>query len=131
MKTQWQPLIKPTFLQDITRLPAKDVHQIMEKISMLAQDPRPDSKVKKQLTHCPGKPFRIRSGDYRIFYTFNQQYVSIYKIDRRDESTYRECPEVEDLPDDEALNDLAIEPGDTTSTTSQQQPDWEHIFSKA
>src|SRR6185312_8127225 len=84
MKTQLQPLIKPTFLQDITRLPAKDVHQIMEKISMLAQDPRPDSKVKKQLTHCPGKPFRIRSGDYRIFYTFNQQYVSIYKIDRRD-----------------------------------------------
>ena len=130
MKTQWQPLIKPTFLQDITRLPAKDVHQIMEKISMLALDPRPDSKVKKQLVHCPGKPFRIRSGDYRIFYTFNQQYVSIYKIDRRDESTYRECPEIEDMPDDEALSDLASEPSSVVPATSQQ-PDWEHIFAKA
>src|SRR5690242_15943112 len=99
MKTQWQPLIKPAFLQDINRLPAKDLHQIMEKIAMLTDDPRPDSKVKKQLTHCPGKPFRIRSGDYRIFYTFNQQYVNIYRIERRNEGTYKDCPEAEDGPD--------------------------------
>ena len=70
MKGQWQPLIKPAFLNDILKLPAKDMHQIMEKVTMLTQDPRPDSKVKKQLVHLSGKLYRIRSGDYRIFYTF-------------------------------------------------------------
>ena len=130
MKSQWQLLMKPAFLQDISRLPAKDIHQIMEKVSMLVQDPRPDSKVKKQLTHCPGKPFRIRSGDYRIFYSFNQHYINIYRIDRRNEATYRECPETafEDGPDADALSELEGPHGDAISS---EQPAWQRGFGKA
>lgn len=131
MKTQWQPLIKPALLQDITRLPAKELAQIMEKITMLTEDPRPDSKVKKHLTHCPGKPFRIRSGDYRIFYTFNQQYVNIYRIERRNETTYKECPEAEDGPDGELLPNDPPSVDGATSATPVQQPDWERIFAQA
>ncbi len=108
MSTQWQTLIKPAFLQDINRLPARDVHQIMEKVSVLTHDPHPVGNLKKHLTHCPGRPYRIRAGDYRIFYTYNQQYVCIYKIDRRAESTYKECPEAEDAPETDIMSGLEI-----------------------
>lgn len=102
----------------------------MEKITLLTEDPRPDSKVKKHLTHCPGKPFRIRSGDYRIFYTFNQQYVNIYRIERRNEATYKECPEAEDGPDDALLPDDPPGVDGAISATPVQQPDWERIFAQ-
>src|ERR1051326_7595633 len=120
MKGQWQPLIKPAILNDILKLPAKDMHQIMEKVTMLTQDPRPDSKVKKQLVHLSGKLYRIRSGDYRIFYTFNQQYVSIHKIDRRDETTYKDLDSFDTIPDADALENLAIDLQETIPAQAQQ-----------
>src|SRR5260370_8252422 len=120
MKGQWQPLIKPAFLNDILKLPAKDMHQIMEKVTMLTQDPRPDSKVKKQLVHLSGKLYRIRSGNYRIFYTFNQQYVSIHKIDRRDETTYKDLDTFDEAPDTNELDELTIEVEETFPTKAQQ-----------
>lgn len=129
MKGQWQPLIKPAFLNDIMKLPAKDMHQIMEKVTMLMQDPRPDSKVKKQLVHLSGKLYRIRSGNYRIFYTFNQQYVSIHKIDRRDETTYKGLDSFEDVPDVDVLADLTIDLGETTPT-EEQHPHRESTFAQ-
>jgi mRNA-degrading endonuclease RelE of RelBE toxin-antitoxin system len=133
MRNQWQPLIKPAFLQDINRLPARDIRQIMEKVTALTSNPHPDGGTKKHLTHCPGKPYRIRSGDYRIFYTYNQHYVHIYKIDRRHESTYKDCPEAEDAPGLDVLQDLQV-PDETgseeTSVITVSQPSWEPSFSE-
>ena len=43
---------------------------MLEKVNLLAQDPTPDAKVKKQLKYMNGRLHRIRSGKYRIFYTF-------------------------------------------------------------
>ncbi len=129
MKAQWQPLIKPAFLNDILKLPAKDMHQIMEKVTMLTQDPRPDSKVKKQLVHLSGKLYRIRSGDYRIFYTFNQQYVSIHKIDRRDETTYKGLDSFEEAPDADELDELTIEATETPPTQALSSQ-WTQSFTQ-
>jgi len=129
MKGQWQPLIKPSFLNDILKLPAKDMHQIMEKVTMLTQDPRPDSKVKKQLVHLSGKLYRIRSGDYRIFYTYNQQYVSIHKIDRRDETTYKGLDTFEDAPDTH-MDELTIEVEETLPAKAQQSH-WQQALTQA
>ncbi len=95
MKPQWQTLMKPAFWQSLQKVPARDVQQIMEKTRLLAQNPLPDGDLKKQLAHCTGKPYRIRFGDYRIFYTFNKDTVCIYKVDRRNEGTYKHCPEAE------------------------------------
>ncbi|HEU5226673.1 MAG TPA: UvrD-helicase domain-containing protein [Ktedonobacteraceae bacterium] len=131
MKTQWQPLIKPALLQDITRLPAKELHQVMEKIALLTEDPRPDNKAKKQLMHYPGKPFRIRSGDYRIFYTYNQRYVSIYRIERRNETIYKARPEDEDGLDEDMLPDDLEGVNSDASAESARQPDWERSFAQA
>ncbi len=129
MKAQWQPLIKPAFLNDILKLPAKDMHQIMEKVTMLTHDPRPDSKVKKQLVHFSGKVYRIRSGDYRIFYTFNQQYVSIHKIDRRDEAVYKGPDTFDEIPDADELDELATEVTEIPPTQAQQSH-WTQSFTQ-
>ncbi len=129
MKAQWQPLIKPAFLNDIMKLPAKDMHQVMEKVAMLTQDPRPDSKVKKQLAHLSGKLHRIRSGDYRIFYTFNQHYVSIHKLDRRDDTTYKGLDPFEEAPTAAELADLTFEI--EVSVPPQEPPShWQQAFSQ-
>jgi superfamily I DNA/RNA helicase/mRNA-degrading endonuclease RelE of RelBE toxin-antitoxin system len=123
MTNQWQPLMKPAFLQDITRLPPRDVRQIIDKITLLTLDPSPDGWMKKQLKYCPGKPYRLRSGDYRIFYTYNEHYINIYKIDRRDQSTYTDCPEAEDVPDGD-MGSLDI-PDEEPSTRITPKLEWE------
>ncbi len=104
MATQWKCMIKPSVLLDITALSHKAACQVVEKMRMLTQNPVPDGQVKIQLTHWSGKLYRIRSGDYRIFYDFDQQVVNVYKIVRRNEATYKEEAEVY-APDD--LGDMA------------------------
>ena len=83
--TEWRITQKPSFLNDLLRLPAKEERRILQKIAMLSQDPTPDAKVKKQLRHMGGKLHRLRSGDYRIFYTFEAPYISLLALRRRSE----------------------------------------------
>jgi len=90
MTTEWFVTQKPDFFKALLALPPKEMHQVMEKVGMLTQDPTPDAKVKKQLKYMNGKLHRIRSGDYRIFYTFEQPYISILALRRRDDDTYDE-----------------------------------------
>lgn len=106
MKDQRQFLMKEAFIRDIARLPGKAMHQIMDKITLLTHDPLPDGDIKIQLNNHPGKPYRLRSGDYRIFYTFNAQCVYLFKIERRSEGTYRDIISAEELPDKEVWQDL-------------------------
>jgi len=87
--------MKPSFQTEWLALPPKETHQVLEKIALLTQDPTPDAKVKKQLPHLHGKLHRIRSGDYRIFYTFEQPYISLLALRRRNEDTYDEDLDVE------------------------------------
>src|SRR2546425_4611475 len=117
----WLTTMKPSFLVELQALPSKETHQVLEKIALLTQDPTPDAKVKKQLKHMGGKLHRIRSGDYRIFYTFEQPYISLLALCRRSEDTYDEEYDVEFLGGlDVDLNEIA-----TTRTT---QPDWEQLL---
>src|SRR2546423_10316100 len=97
MTTEWRITQKPDFFQALLALPPKETHQVLEKINLLAQDPTPDAKVKKQLKYLNGKLHRIRSGDYRIFYTFEQPFISILALRRRDDDTYDEDMDVEFL----------------------------------
>ena len=92
MTTQWQITMKPVFLHGVTALAVKELHQVMAKVDMLVQDPLPDGKVKKQLTHLAGKPYRIRSGNYRIIYTLEKQNVSVLKLEKRREDTSLAVP---------------------------------------
>ncbi|WP_442580321.1 UvrD-helicase domain-containing protein [Mesorhizobium sp. ASY16-5R] len=88
---------KPTFLSELLALPAKESHQVQEKLAALTKDPRPDGKVRKQLKGWSPTLYRLRSGNYRIFYTFDDRYISLLALRRRSEDTYDEEIEAEDL----------------------------------
>src|SRR5258706_12549871 len=116
--TEWRVTHKPDFFKPLLALPPKEMHQVLEKIDLLAQDPTPDAKVKKQLKHMNGRLHRIRCGDYRIFYTFEEPYISILALRRRSDDTYDEDLDVEFLGGlDPELSEAA--PG------THMQPDWE------
>lgn len=89
--------MKESFQSEWLALPAKESHQVLEKIHLLTQDPTPDAKVKKQLKYMNGKLYRIRCGSYRIFYTFEKPYISLLALRRRDDDTYEEDMDVEFL----------------------------------
>jgi superfamily I DNA/RNA helicase/mRNA-degrading endonuclease RelE of RelBE toxin-antitoxin system len=97
MADTWILSMKPTFLTELLALPPKEGHQIQEKLALLVADPHPDAKVKKQLKHLDGRLHRLRSGDFRIFYTFDDRYVSVLALRRRKEDTYDEDIDAEFL----------------------------------
>ena len=97
MNSEWVPTFKPSFLLQLQALPAKEMYQVMSKINLLLDDPMPDGKVKKQLTHINRDLYRLRSGYYRIFYTISDPYISLIKLDRRDDETYDDDMDAEFL----------------------------------
>ncbi|GAB4251823.1 UvrD-helicase domain-containing protein [Deferrisoma sp.] len=84
MSGQWLTTMKPTFQNEWLALPQRDIPLVLEKIHALARDPTPDGATKKKVKHLGGKLFRIRAGSYRIFYTFEEPYVSLLAIRKRD-----------------------------------------------
>src|SRR2546421_1728761 len=119
MTTEWRVTQKPDFFKALLALPPKETHQVLEKINLLVQDPTPDAKVKKHLKHIDPRLHRIRAGDYRIFYTFEEPYISLLAVRRRREDTYDEDLDVDFL----GGLDLAL-----ASTTKEAQPDWERLL---
>ncbi|MCC6808072.1 MAG: UvrD-helicase domain-containing protein [Deltaproteobacteria bacterium] len=89
--------MKPSAQNELFALDAKVTKQILDKLKALCADPMPDAKVKKKLKHLDRDLYRLRSGDYRIFYLFDDKYVSVLKIDKRAEDTYDSPPESEHL----------------------------------
>src|SRR5439155_9288489 len=69
--------------------------------------------------HIDPRLHRIRAGDYRIFYTFEEPYISLLAVRRRREDTYDEDLDVDFL----GGLDFALE-----STTKEAQPDWERLL---
>ncbi len=130
MATQRSVTMKPAFITGMLGLPAKEVQQVMSKIDMLCQDPLPDGKVKKHLTHLHGKPYRIRSGDYRILYQFDAARVSVLALRKRDESTYKQGVEADEETDLDlaASSDALEEPGGDVLPLKRRRSVWEHSY---
>ncbi|HTE85589.1 MAG TPA: UvrD-helicase domain-containing protein, partial [Dehalococcoidia bacterium] len=120
MSGEWLTTMKPSFLTEWMALPAKESRQIGQKIELLTRDPTPDAKVKKQLKYMNGRLHRIRSGDYRLFYTFDHPYISLLALRRRDNDTYDEDLDTEFLG--------GLDPQFIGS--SRVLPDWERMFAR-
>ncbi len=88
MSTNWLITIKPSFTAEWLALPKSEIPHILDKINLLMEDPTPDAKAKKQLKHLHPRLHRIRCGNYRIFYTFEDPYISLLSVQRRKEDTY-------------------------------------------
>jgi Superfamily I DNA and RNA helicases len=127
MNKQRQIVMKQAFVDYLPKLVGKELHQVLEKITLLTSDPLPDGKLKKQLKYMAGRPYRIRSGRYRIFYNFNDDVISLYKIDERDDDTYNDSGAPEAPPTADVLIGLDL-PQDDVVATAPARPDWERIF---
>jgi superfamily I DNA/RNA helicase len=89
--------MKEGFVSEWLALPAKEQSQVGAKLQALMVDPHPDAKTKKHLANLNRHLYRLRSGDFRIFYTFDDRYVSLLKLVRRSEDTYDDDIEAEFL----------------------------------
>jgi superfamily I DNA/RNA helicase/mRNA-degrading endonuclease RelE of RelBE toxin-antitoxin system len=89
--TEWTLSLRKNFQSELLALPPKENAHIQKKLSQLVEDPLPDAKVKKQLKNWKGgNVYRLRSGDYRIFYAIDEPYISLLALRRRSEDTYDE-----------------------------------------
>ncbi len=116
MGDEWLWTPKPAFLAAWRALSGKEEHQVLEKIKLLEHDPTPDGKTKMQLKYVNRDIYRLRSGYYRIFYTFRDPYISLLKLVRRDDDTYDDDLEAEFLG--------GFDPDIEVTFREERQPDW-------
>lgn len=74
---------KPTFTNQLLAIPKERVVQILEKIEVLRDDPKPHGSLKKKLHGYKGDIYRLRSGDFRIIYTYGDGWVALLGVDAR------------------------------------------------
>jgi mRNA-degrading endonuclease RelE of RelBE toxin-antitoxin system len=74
---------KPTFTNQLFAIPKERAMQILEKIEVLRDDPKPHGSLKKKLHGYKGDIYRLRSGDYRIIYTYGDGWVALLGVDAR------------------------------------------------
>jgi mRNA-degrading endonuclease RelE of RelBE toxin-antitoxin system len=104
------------FLSELLALPPKEQAQINTKLKALLDDPRPDGVTKKQLKYLNRQVSRLRSGDFRVFYTYDDKFVSLLKVVRRSEDTYEDDVEAEYFggPPDQQFESTATPRGTLT-----------------
>src|SRR3954471_23780422 len=101
--TTWELTLKPTFLAELLALPSKMARQVQQKVDWLRDDPRPDGHHKKKLKGQDRPLYRLRIGDYRLFYTFGEGWIRLLALRPRrdaydDEDIAYEEPEVAPPP---------------------------------
>ncbi len=119
-----------TYLNQLLAVPPSETHLILEKVNILTQNPAPDSKNKKRLQGLQKPVFRIRAGNYRIVYSFdeNERWVKLLKVEKRDEvyddidvlDTNRPEFDLSLIPTDVEI--LAIEPEPIIATPKADIP---------
>jgi mRNA interferase RelE/StbE len=67
---------KDSVRKDVEALPAKDLQRIMERIGMLAGDPRPPGSEKLSAQ----ERYRIRQGTYRIIYSIQDNELTVWVV---------------------------------------------------
>ncbi len=76
-------LHKPTFANQLLAIPKERVVQVLEKVEKLREDPAPHGALKKKLHGYEGNVYRLRSGDYRVLYTYGSGLVTLLGVDAR------------------------------------------------
>lgn len=116
---------KPTFTNQLLAIPRERIGQVLAKIEKeLRPDPSPHDPIKKKLHGYQGKVYRLRSGDYRVLYTYGEGWVTLLGVDDR-KDVYRGEQLVAEEPDI-AVREIPsvdgwLEPKLTTPTWSTAQ----------
>ncbi len=78
--------IKKSAVKEIKKLPGKDIKKILEKISSLVDDPRPQNCIKLSAD----EKYRIRIGAYRILYEIKDKLLVVIVVkDSHRKDVYR------------------------------------------
>jgi len=80
--------LDPAVPAQLQRVPAHDYPRLRDAITALRTNPRPTG-VKK--IKGAERSYRIRVGDWRVLYIVDDdaKLIILFKVDRRDEQTYR------------------------------------------
>lgn len=73
---EYKVYFKKSVEKDLTAIPKKDLKNILQRIAMLAQDPRPAGHEK--LTGQ--ERYRIRQGRYRIVYSIQDEVLTVWIV---------------------------------------------------
>lgn len=107
----WAVSIADTFLNELLNLPQSISKKVSKVVKILEQDPISAQGDAKKLKGYTNNIYRVRIGDYRLFYSFGQGWVKLLSIRKRDERTYElELPEFDPPsppPANDALNPYA------------------------
>ena len=79
--------ITPSFKNELHALPPAHFKQVWDKVDFLVENPIPDGKQKKKL-EAKKDLYRLRVGDFRVFYTFGPTWVRLLGVRRKNERTY-------------------------------------------
>ncbi|MDP9310846.1 MAG: AAA family ATPase [Chloroflexota bacterium] len=79
----------PTFYNESMNLPKQVTKQVAKKLKVLTTDPSLAQGDAKQIKGYSNL-YRVRIGDYRLFYSFGQGWVKLLSVRKRDERTYED-----------------------------------------
>ncbi len=120
-KRSWALLLSPEYQKEFKRLPQKYQNQIARKAQDLMNDPTTGGS-RTPLINYDGL-CRLRAGEFRIIYAYNDKVVELLSLRRRDENTY------DDL---DGLEVQQFEFGRISGSRAVQHkiPDWEELAKK-
>ena len=92
----WAISVADTFFNELLNLPQSTSKKVSKVVKILEKDPISAQGDAKKLKGYANNIYRVRIGDYRLFYSFGQGWVKLLSIRKRDERTYElELPEFE------------------------------------
>jgi len=103
----WITTLSPTFLNELLDLPRKVSKRVSNKIKILETDPYSAEGDAKKLQDRDNI-YRVRVGDYRIFYTIGENVVKVLSVRKRDDQTYRNPQDSNDPLPTAQITDLEI-----------------------
>lgn len=68
--------IKKSAAKEISKLPKQELKRVVEKIKLLAENPRPDGCKKLS----GDEKYRLRVGNYRVLYRIEDDLLIIYVV---------------------------------------------------
>jgi mRNA-degrading endonuclease RelE of RelBE toxin-antitoxin system len=120
-KRSWGLLRSQEYTEAYDRLPSKYRSQISRKTHDLMSNPKPGGSR----TTLSGyeRLCRVRAGDFRIIYAYDEKVVQLLTLRRRDESTYDKLDELE-------IQQLHEFQGISGSGRGPKIADWEELAKK-
>ncbi len=127
--TTWTITFADTFINELLNIPKSISKKITKKIKILEQDPISAQGDAKKLKGYGDNIYRVRLGDYRLFYSFGSGWVKLLSVCKRDDRTYElEIPEfatpnpVPEVSSSDIQPTLSlVEQGDREKTVSSQK----------